>query len=329
MLKPSKCNAAALAAVNVALLAFSCNAPRHNPLDPQNSNYSYAALEGNLQTVSLPRLPISEATVLWRPENRMTQTDAAGYFLLDPIAPINGWVYFEKSGYQQDSFYVAWNQSRHASVARFLNASPQLQELSLTSVVINNHLSGGTVQTQQLELKAWITDQDNDIDSVFAVCPALSIQSLLNDIVDKRYVKTIRLGELKINDLEEAVGREFEIQVKDNSSTVHPVGRGSLKRVIKEEILFDSPANHQGVTATPTLRWSRFAPGFSFTLIVEIYPEEINPQVVYRSTGLGATQVSHTVEQALPPGDYFWVIWCVDEFGNLSRSKPASFTVLQ
>ncbi|MGH7599760.1 MAG: hypothetical protein ACREOI_25685, partial [bacterium] len=98
------------------------------------------------------------------------------------------------------------------------------------------------------------------------------------------------------------------------------------KRVIQDEIEFESPAGDQVVSSMPTFTWKRFRPGFPFTFTLEIFTFE---GLVFQKNALPAENISYTIETPLAPGEYLWVVWCVDEFQNRSRSKPASFIVVQ
>jgi hypothetical protein len=60
---------------------------------------------------------------------------------------------------------------------------------------------------------------------------------------------------------------------------------------------------------------------------VQVFTAEIIPQLVWEKRQLAAATDSCLVGQSLQPGEYFWVIWALDEFGNRTRSKPASFKV--
>ena len=312
-----------------AMLAWACDAPRHNPLDPKNPDYALAMLEGNVQTFSIPHLPLDQVNVFWPPENRLIQTDANGVFRLEGIARVDDWLVFSKSGFRPDSLFVAWGTRKAATVQLFLNAVPALDDLTVYSSTLNNHLSGQTVQRFQVVVSATVSDPDNDIDSVFTALPAKNfVDALEYDLTTRKHVNTFELVDFNAVDLEELVGHDFIIIVKDKFAHQYLLGGAGVRRVIKEEILFESPAGHQPVSATPTLQWKTFAPGFPFTFFIQIYTEEITPQIVYQKSDIPANAASHTVETPLTPGDYFWVIWCIDEFQNRSRSRPASFTVL-
>jgi hypothetical protein len=97
--------------------------------------------------------------------------------------------------------------------------------------------------------------------------------------------------------------------------------------VIRQEVVFISPSGNEVTSSQPDLTWQPYTPGFDFYLQLQIFTSEIIPQLVWGRNQVSADSVSYTVDQELPPGEYFWVIWAVDDFGNRTRSKPASFRV--
>ncbi len=173
-----------------------------------------------------------------------------------------------------------------------------------------------------------ITDRDNDIDSVYVENLPLGIKKYLQFNVDERlYEKTWNLYDLNIQSAEQVVGHDFEIFVRDRFGHVISVGRDNVRRIIHEEVKFKSPSSYEVVSATPRLEWFHFDPGFPFQFDVEVYTDEISPERIWVKRGISADSTAVTVDASLPDNDYFWVIWCVDEFHNRSRSKPATFTV--
>lgn len=101
-------------------------------------------------------------------------------------------------------------------------------------------------------------DGENDIDSVFVSNSNLNFKKLLvYNPVTKLYEGTFTPSGLYVGSLDEIIGHEFHILVKDLNSRWKDVGSGNLKRVIKEEIETSSPINNQTVTVPITLKWKR------------------------------------------------------------------------
>lgn len=305
-------------------LCAACNAPRNNPLDPQNPRSPYVALEGHVQTQSFPRAALTGAAMFWKNGDRLAQTDAQGHFRFENLMPENDWLHIEKSGYKKDSVFVFWEGNKQIALDIFLNAMPAMENLQLSTEILHQYFSN---QEARLVVKAEISDRDNDIDSVFVKSEKFGLRKALDyDVDDKSYIATLKLFDLKVNNLEELIGEDFLVVVKDRTADEIVVGKSGVKRVIQDEIEFESPAGDQQVSSTPTFTWKRFRPGFSFTFTLEIFTFE---GLIFQKNGLPAESISYTMETPLAPGEYLWVVWCVDEFQNRSRSKPASFIVMQ
>jgi len=304
---------------------ISCDAPRNNPLDPNNPNFVFASIEGTIQTFAVPRKAISEVLINWSGENKLVKTNASGYFKIENISPNNGWLTIQKDGYSTDSIYIDWKNKKNYSVQSFLNEIPKLDSLALFTTVLNQFPD---IQTATLEVKVKVSDKDNDIDSVFIENHELGVKlDLVYNATSKMYEKIFNQADLNIDDIEEAVGLQFSILVKDLFSKSHTIGSDKLNRIIKQEIILDYPLNGDTVSNLPTLKWRRFTPGFDFTYTAEILTDDFPPATVWQKEKISADSIAVTITATLPSRGYFWVLWCVDKFSNKSRSKPASFRV--
>jgi hypothetical protein len=303
----------------------SCDAPRHNPLDPQNPDNHYHYIQGTILTLSIPHYPISGVSVSWAGQSLPTQTGAQGTFQLETIDPPDGWVYLRHDEYCADSVYVSWQNRTTVSITRYLNAIPEIDSLQIYSIILNRYPN---LQTEQVTVRVKIDDPDHDIDSVLANNSYSSSRFPLSyNTNDKWYEKILSLYDLQISNLEEIVGHPFEILVVDIFGRIVIPGAGDVKRILREEVNFISPSGNEVTPPQPALNWQKYLPGFNFSLLVQIFTAEIIPQLVWEKNQITAETVAYTVDQALPAGEYFWVIWAIDDFGNRTRSKPASFKV--
>jgi len=307
------------------IVFYRCNAPRNNPLDPKNPDSRYIVLSGDIKTLSLPSEPIPGVTVLWRPESKTVEADGNGHFTFAGLLPQPGWLRVSKDGYLPDSIFVEKFNTNRAATQFYLNAKPVLDSLAVYSIVLNRYPS---LITSRIVLKCKITDRDNDIDSVYIQNNYLNIKKyLLFNVNERLYEKTWNLYDLNIRSADEVVGHNFDFFVKDRFGHTIFVGRDNVRRVIHQEVQFKSPSSYQSVSSTPRLEWYRFDPGFPFQFDVQVYTDEISPERVWEKRNISADSTAVTVDTSLPDNDYFWVIWCVDEFHNRSRSKPATFTI--
>ncbi|MBM4166992.1 MAG: carboxypeptidase-like regulatory domain-containing protein [Ignavibacteria bacterium] len=316
-----------LTILTVALFQYyGCNAPHNNPLDPGNPENKLFQIQGTVQTNTNPPTPIAGASVYWKNTNVFMYSSAFGKFTFEHLEPKNGWLYFEKNGYTQDSFFVQWNGSKKIGVIKNLNALPKLDSVIMYSVVKNR---GIDTKEYQLIVEADISD-DNNIDSVFLVNEELEIRKQLSKISLAHFSGTFSDFDLNLNSFDVIIGRNFLLVAKEIGGTAFVVGSANVKRIIKEEIEILSPKNSEVVTVTPTLRWKRFTPGFAFSYTIEIYTDEIEPIMKWSKTNISGDSIFFNIETSLDTSatnEFFWVIWGIDEFKNKTRSKPASFIV--
>ncbi|MCX7798202.1 MAG: hypothetical protein N2249_06235 [Melioribacter sp.] len=289
-------------------------------------SYTTATVYGYVKTVALPRKVIPGVKVFWKNQSIITQTDVNGRYQFDNLLQNNGWLYFEKEGYSKDSVYVQFNNLASMQIEdRFLNANPRLVNLSLFTTVQNRYPD---IQVQRLYVQASIQDDEGDVDSVFVKNNSFNFtRRLVFNPELIRYENNFRSIDLKVNSFEDAIGTDFLIIAKDKSGRSFTIGTANIKRVITQEISIESPVNRAVVNSTPKFTWKKFSPGFDFKYTLQIYTDEIAPVLVWEKNNISKDVVEITSDVSLSPGDYFWTISCVDNFGNSSISKPGTFTV--
>jgi hypothetical protein len=310
------------------LILLRCDAPRNNPLDPQNPNNAFVVLEGVVQTFSVPRHSIAGVNVLWKNNGTTVVTDKNGYFQFEEISPKNGWLGFEREGFHDDSVFITWDQLDKVSIQALLNAKPQIGELLVFSVVKTRSPS---IRDFEVTLKAEITDPDVDIDSVFWQVPDLAIDSSLRFNPDLNlYDLTFATADYGLS-LGEIVGHDFIIFVKDKFDRQIEIGRDQIERVILEDISVLSPANGSIVSSTPMFEWKKFNPGFSHSFIVDIriLNNDGFPEAFLDIEDIPEGSQNYSLTTPLIVGDYVWALWAVDSFGNRIRSSFATFSVIQ
>lgn len=304
---------------------FSCDAPRINPLDPQSPNYQFVALDGYVKTLAGQQSPITGVSVLWKPENLLLTTDANGYFKLDNIPKQDGWIYFQKDGFSSDSTLVQWNNQKSFHVDMYLNSVPKLDSLSIYTTVKNRYPD---VQEVKLSIHAGISDSEGDIDSVFVSASQFNFyQKMDYNALSKSYQSLFTQTDLGLQSMDESIGKVFNIIVKDKQHRIFNVGSSTIKRVIRQEIIPQTPSNKQLVTFTPTLRWTRFLPGFNFKYRVQIFTDVVSPTLVWQKDNISKDDIEVIPNITLSAGDYYWVVWCIDDYQDISISKPVSFVV--
>ncbi len=315
--------------VIITLGLISCNAPRNNPLDVHNPDRPYCDIQGRVLTQSLPYKPLTNVHINFSGDEHWTLSDGQGHFALTNLKPLPGWIFFEKDGYHPDSQYVEWEGKKSKFVEAHLNALPVLDSLVFYSSIINRYPD---VQILELFIKAWLWDNDNDVDSVFLKSNLLGVSLNLQFNATQKYFERSRISlqELNLQLPDELIGHPFDLQVIDRDSRKIVLAQAQIERIIRQEVNLKSPAGGETVNSRPTLRWEPIDLGYSFTYMVEIRTDEVDPRLVWVKKGLTPQISQIQVDVMLPKtpiNRYIWAIWIIDRFGNRARSKFKSFQV--
>ncbi|MFC2134144.1 hypothetical protein ACFLTH_05960 [Bacteroidota bacterium] len=312
----------------VLILINSCDAPHDNLLDPSNPDNTIHIITGTVQTASIPFRPIEGVNITVKDENQVAQTDTEGIFQIELYDNSDVTLYYEKSDFHFDSTIIMWGGIKSISIEKHLNAKPKLDSVAFYSVVEFRYPD---TRTTSLTIKTKISDAElDDVDKVFVENSFYNLSPQLSYNFDEAcYALTLTAADLSTNNIEGVIGKEFNIIVQNAIEEKFIVGTTNIKRIINQQPEFISPANNiDTITVGPTLRWRRFDSGYHFTYTLEIYTNEIWPQLVWEEENITSSEIEFFVEDTLPSGEYFWVIWCIDEFQNRARSKPASFQII-
>ncbi len=314
----------------VVLGGISCNAPRTNPLDPLNPDYNYGTIEGVVQTIGFPFTGISNVKVTWENANLIAVTDANGKFRLSNIPIKDGNIVFSKSGYKGDTLNIVWGYSKRYFAQVFFNNIPVLDSVSIYTVVENQFVPP---PISTLFVNAWITDHDGDVDSVFVYNEALNLRKPLLFIPeDGAYQTTVTENELNGNNIEGTIGLDLSIVTKDKFQNEFIIGSDRVTRIIKDEVSGLKPSTDSTIadTSQPVIfKWSKFNAGYSFKYMIEVYSYTTfsNPVLIHTKLNISSDSTSYTLPQTLSDGNYYWVIWIIDQFQNRSRSKQTGFRI--
>ena len=312
----------------LVLLLDACNAPHDNSLDPENPDNAIYTIEGTVITASIISNPIKNVQVYWSVDKVYVSTDDNGNFKIGSKELQAGWLYFNKTGYSSDSVLISWGSEKNISIKERLIDIPSIDSIFIYSSIINKY-SG---PEYKLTFEITISDQDENIDSVFIQCPVLQIDKSVQKISSKYFTDNFTNIDLNLTSFAEIIGKNFDVYAKSSSGKTYYVGSSEVKRVITDEIETISPKNEDTLlTNYPSLNWKRFQEGFKFNYMLEVYTDEPEPKLLWDKKNISSDEITITVDASInvtPDNNkFFWVIWCIDEYGNRSRSKPAGFII--
>ena len=315
------------------LLLSTCfnNAERDNPLDPQSKNYrNTGILQGYVYTYYPPFQPIASAVITIIPELKSTFTDESGHFSFANLNPGNYQLKVNFSNFAPDSVQIEVYPNKTTAHQFNLDGLPKLD--SLTLITGYRHQPWPLEPDRLLECIAQVSDPDGpaDIASVSVMIPEFEFSDTLQiletaGIYQKRYEENA----LPVDQIEALFGHAFYIEIMDKVGHSQRFGPHFLIRLIENEPKIDSPQGSVPVGQNPTLKWYYSYLPFSFTYRVEVF--QIIDQSLYipiiSVSDISPETLEYQVEVQLQPGSYLWTISIVDQFGNWSRSKKATFQV--
>lgn len=300
-----------------------CDAPRNNPFDPENPDYeSSQDLTGRVLTYRVPHIVIPNVKVTWD-KRRIDYSRTDGSFRFTEVIKEPGWLLFENDTYLNDSLYVDWENSG-PDIQKYLNTRSVLDSILFYSSLENDNTGQ---QLISVDSKLFISDPDNDIDSVLITSANLKFKSFLKyNINDKSFEGSFGMSDLKISTPDAVIGQEFNIHVKDTQKNKILLSTQLIKRIIKDEVILVGPINSDTTSTLPTLEWNIISLGFNFKFTVEIYTDGFNSRLVWRKENINSSATSVTVDEPLTEDRYYrWIVWIVDEFENRSGSKTKTF----
>jgi hypothetical protein len=321
----------AFTGIKCVLVAFcvsllSCEAPHKNPLDPKNPDFNFATLSGKIMTKNAgttQNVPLSDVMIDFH--SLRTFTDQKGYFEWNEIFKMDGWIYFRKNGFFDDSLFIHWQSHNEISVTDTLKKVPVLVSLHAYSVVVHNYPA---LKEYKVTVRAEFTDALDNNDSVLVINKELNKPQRLYNLATKVYQMDSSVAVWGFSSIQDILLAPFELWVNDQIGHQTRLGSDKIQRIIDDEIIPLTPKGAQVVQQNPVLQWQAVNPDFDFTYTVELYDwNAILPFLSWSSGDIQSEITSKRVPIKLVPGNYLWVVWCVDKYYNRSSSKRAFFVV--
>jgi len=319
--------------ISISLIIFSSfsacleDASRENPLDPVNRN-SHIQISGQVLTFYHPRKAISQASILVQPGNFVVISGEDGNFRFNDLTPGDYTLICQAEGYQTDSTSI--NIQSSVDHTFLLDGLPQFEDISLQA----HHRSRWfpLEEIYFIEIETLVNDPDGigDIQSVVCEIPSMNfLDTLQAEIVAGIFSSTLFDSDLPVASVHQLIGRQMYFIVEDDYGTKTTSDAKFLTRIIEETPLLISPTELQSVESYPiNFQWERVSLSYPATLKIEIF--QINIGIAFKADEIDKIPIddqNYHYSTNLNPGDYFWTINIVDEFGNSSSSREGTFQI--
>ena len=316
----------------ILTLGIGClsDAERDNTLDIMADNYQpEGQLYGSVTSFYRTTFGISGAEILLMPENTVTTSADDGSFIFENLQPGNYKLICSKDGYRSDTIWTDLSADRKEIYFR-LNAVPAFSQVEVNTHHVSRWFPAE--DTYYLSLKIRIHDEDgiNEIDSVWVSIPSISFaETLFISNLNGTYEQTITEDQLPLSSLRQLEGKSIFLFCRDMVKNIARSEAIFLPRLIQDVPQQISPTGLQIITSFPLkFEWEPVFLPYDFSYEIEIY--QINFGFFSRISQFSeitSAQTEYLLTTPLPAGDYFWLLYVVDEYGDSSSSKEGAFRI--
>ncbi len=309
------------------------NAPHDNPLDPNNPDARFT-VSGQVYNYYPPFTGLGNVQLVLRPLNRSTFSDPSGRFWFTDLKRGEFQIIAQSAGYQPDTLSFVLKQD--TALIFHLDALPQVDSVAITSHRVGRFFPPEDLLFVEFTAVGKDPDGANDITDFRFSIPELAIEDTLTplQILNTTQVRgSVRkmANELNASSIESIVGKAvfFTIVDKPGSQTISEPHY--LFRVIPQIPSVVSPSGLITIPSDSTqigFQWEPISFAFPFTFTVELFRVDLGiGTLVNRVTHIPSGITEIYLPNPGTPGDYFWVVYVVDEFGNSSRSREGAFRI--
>jgi hypothetical protein len=316
-----------LAGATVLMSGCIPDASHDNPLDPESKAFpNNGTLSGTVLSFYQPFMGISGALVTVQPSGVAGMTNSTGAFALNGVPAGTVQIIVSRSGYLTDTVNTKTVVGSESKVDIHLDALPVVGACQIVTRKIDQwwpHAVYSAVVT------ASVTDPDGlgDVAGATLLVDTMKFDMLYVPNLQS-YQVTVDAAGMPQGSLEWLVGKSLNITARDRigaTSTGKPI---SITRTIQDAPIPLSPTALDTASASPQLFWVQPSLQFPYSYKIELFRlDQGIPSLIWSVSNLSASLSNFQYPNVLTTGTYFWTISVVDDFGNLSRSKEASFLV--
>lgn len=315
----------------LGLLACTSPAEHSNPLDTQSPDYTRNGMvAGRVTGFYQPYQPLSGAKVQLYPLGITVQCGNDGEYIFATVPPGVYTLGVAATGYATATAMTQVVARQTRTYDFRLDGLPIVQ----SPYAASTRVATRELPTDRLFLEVGAEVQDPDgADDVKRVRMEIAAFSFADTLVHgggaARWQRAFSANELLSVDMYNLVGVPLRLVAEDFPGEQTTSDSFFLARVIQEVPQAIAPANGETVTApAPTFRWQLAPIPFRHTLRLEVFRLDAGfPAFVTAIGNIAAGTTSVTYPGRLSSGPYYWTVKLIDDFGNSSRSKEASFQV--
>jgi hypothetical protein len=316
----------------IAVLSFlgGCfpDAPHDNPLDPSSRAFSDAGtLTGKVLSFYEPFGGISGALVTIQSTGSSTLTSSTGAFSISEVPTGKDTLIVSRSGYLSDTLVAQVSAAQATNVTVHLDAMPVVGSCQVMTRKIDQWWPHAVYSAL---VNASVADPDGAGDVAGVTLAVDTFRFAMTYVPNLQiYQVTLNASVLPQGSLEWLVGKSLSAISRDKVGATMTGKPFSVTRIIQDAPVPQFPTALDTITTSPMLSWTPPSLQFPYTYKLEMYRlDQGLPSLIWSLSNLSSSATSYQYPDSLTIGLYYWTISVVDEFGNLSRSKEASFYVV-
>ena len=311
----------------ILLTACVPDAPRDNPLDPASPYFrNSGVLTGKVLSFYEPFLGIPDAQVTVLPSGPSTLSQSNGSFSFSDIVPGDISLLISKAGYASDTVRTTIVLAQNTNVQAHLNALPFVSSCVIVTRKVDQWWPGPSYSAV---ISSVVGDPDGQGDIASVLCTVDTASFPMTFVPEPpHYQVTINASSLPTKNLEWLAGKSLAIVVQDKPKGTTNGKSFAVSRIIQQTVIPISPTALDTAVSRPEFQWARPNASFPYSYKLELNRQDQGvPTLIWTQDNVDPLLTSFQYPDSLPPALYFWTIAIVDEYGNLSRSKEASFIV--
>jgi len=303
------------------------DASHDNPIDPNSRAFSNSGtLSGNVLSFYQPYAGIAGALVTIQPSGVAGWTNSAGEFSINGVAAGSVRIIASRSGYLTDTVDTKAVVASESKVDIHLDALPVVGACQAVTRKIDQWWPHAVYSAV---VSGTVTDPDGLGDISGATLLVDTMKLAMTYVPNQQlYQVNIDAATLPQGSLEWLVGKSFTVTARDRIGATTAGKSFSVTRIIQDAPIPLSPTALDTAGASPQMVWAQPTLPFTYSYKIELFRlDQGVPSLLWSASNLSPSLSSFQYPNSLSTGTFFWTISVVDEFGNLSRSKEASFIV--
>jgi hypothetical protein len=313
------------------------DAPRDNPMDPSSTAYSNTtSVTGHVYVLDVNN-GLAAAKIQSVENGISVISDGNGFFSFPYLGVGPQTLVCSKNNFVSDTQHVLLQSRSPVDVVFSLNGAPYVLSQNILTRKIDQYYPS---PQYFVDITASVTDPNGiiDIDSVWFAVDTL-LFPMGYSVSTKQFQTTLYKYDLPTNTIQWLVNKPLKIRSKDRRNAVNLSPSFYVSRIIENTAVPSYPTTNpltqkQDTTGiTPIFQWTPpdVTFNYTYTLLLSRVESEIRTVVwTYSQLNSSEVQVQYpgmNSSDTLSAGEYVWMISVVDDFGNYSRSKEASFIV--